>query len=170
MDEGGLGQWLTLDELAVRTGRKATGLRTWAQRRRRDGRHEWRKNNAGQWTVRVTPEVLGELEQGVDEGASLSASLSDEALREALADAQAEVANLREALMEARVGQARAEGELAAEARRSADLLAALADERETARTMLDRERVRGDRLETALAEARKPALVRMLEALRRKG
>src|SRR3954464_450554 len=116
MDEGSLGQWLTLDELAMRTGRKATGLRTWAQRRRRDGRHRWRKSNAGQWTVEVTPEVLSELEQGADEGASLSASLSDEALREALAEAQAEATSLREALMEARVSQARAEGELAAEA------------------------------------------------------
>src|ERR671927_1557965 len=131
MNEGGLGQWLTLDELASRTGRKATGLRTWAQRRRRDGRHEWRKSNTGQWTVRVTPEVLSELEQGAGEGASPNASLSDEALREALADPQAEVANLREALTEARVGQARAEGELAAEARRVADLLTALASERE---------------------------------------
>src|SRR5690348_8008832 len=111
MDEGSLGQWLTLDELAARTGRKATGLRTWAQRRRRDGRHTWRKNNTGQWTVEITPEVLSELEQSFGE----VASLSDEAAREVLAEAQAEVANLREALTEARIGQARAEGELAAE-------------------------------------------------------
>src|SRR4051812_27166760 len=122
MDEGRLGQWLTLDELAARVGRKATGLRTWGQRRRRDGRHHWRKNNAGQWTVELTPELLSDLEQGVAEGASLSASLGDEGLAEALDEARTEVANLREALTEARVGQARAEGELTAEARRSADL------------------------------------------------
>src|SRR5215213_7710214 len=91
MDEGSLGQWLTLDELAARTGRKATGLRTWAQRRRRDGRHEWRKNNAGRWTVRVTPEMLGELEQDLGEGASLpdeGGSLFDEGVSEALTEAR----------------------------------------------------------------------------------
>src|SRR5215218_5343461 len=116
MDERAFGQWLTLDELATRTGRKATGLRTWAQRRRRNGQHEWRKNNARQWTIYVTLEVLSELEQGLDEGASLF----NEGAREAVANAQVEMANLREALTDARVSQARAEGALAAEQRRNA--------------------------------------------------
>src|SRR4051812_24285205 len=110
MDEGALGQWLTLDELASRAGRKATGLRTWAQRRRRDGRHRWRKNNAGQWTVEATPELLAELERGHGEGASLT----DEGAAEALDEARAEAANLREALSEARVSQAKAEATLEA--------------------------------------------------------
>src|SRR4051794_324014 len=114
MDEGSLGQWLTLDELASRAGRKATGLRTWAQRRRRDGRHRWRKNNAGQWTVEATPELLAELERGPGEGASLVASLTDEGAAEALDEARAEAANLREALSEARVSQAKAEATLKA--------------------------------------------------------
>jgi len=52
----------------------------------------------------------------------------------------------------------RAEGELTAELRRSADLGAALA-----------KAEVRADRLEAALAEARRPWLARVIEGLRRK-
>ena len=139
MDEGALGRWLTLDELASRTGRKATGLRTWAQRRRREGRHAWRKSNAGQWTVQVSAELLAELERGADEGASLG----DEGVSDALDEARAEVAHLREALSEARVSQAKAEGKLEALERAHAAELAAV------------RELV--TELRTMLAEARRP-------------
>ena len=48
---------------------------------------------------------------------------------------------------------------------RAARAEAALAE----VRTALGREQARGDRLEAELAEARKPALVRLLEALRRR-
>jgi hypothetical protein len=58
---------------------------------------------------------------------------------------------------------ARAEGELAAELRRGAELVASLA-------AALHQERARADRLEAALAEARRPWLARVLEGLRRKG
>ena len=68
------------------------------------------------------------------------------------------MAELAQALTEARVGQARAEGELAAETRRNADLAANLEHER-AGRAVLAAE----------LAEARKPMLVRLLEALRRR-
>ena len=53
----------------------------------------------------------------------------------------------------------RAEGELAAEMRRNGDLAATLAVER-----------ARAERLEAALAEARRPWLARVLDGLRRKG
>jgi hypothetical protein len=53
----------------------------------------------------------------------------------------------------------RAEGELAAKDALVAEL-----------RQVLDQERTRGDRLETALAEARRPWLARVLDGLRRKG
>ncbi len=48
---------------------------------------------------------------------------------------------------------------------RAAGAEAALAE----VRAVLGREQARGDRLEAELAEARKPALVRLLEALRRR-
>ena len=65
--------------------------------------------------------------------------------------------------------EGRAEGELAAELRRSADLTATLAAEREAHRMVLDQERARGDRLEAALAEARRPLLLRLVDGLRRR-
>ena len=65
---------------------------------------------------------------------------------------------LREGLTQAVERAARAEGELAAELRRSAELAATMAAER-----------ARADRLEAALAEARRPLLLRMLETLRRR-
>ena len=52
----------------------------------------------------------------------------------------------------------RAEGELAAKDALVTEL-----------RHVLDQERARGDRLEAALAEARKPWLLRLLEAIRRR-
>jgi chromosome segregation ATPase len=66
------------------------------------------------------------------------------ALEAVLADAEAQVADLR-----AELAETRAEARLLREA--------------------LDRDRDRGDRLEAALAETRKPVLVRLLEAVRRR-
>jgi hypothetical protein len=60
-------------------------------------------------------------------------------------------------LLDARERAARAEGELAAEARRNTDLM-----------TALTLERARADRLEVALAKARKGWMERLLEAVRR--
>src|SRR3954449_321870 len=64
MPDTGLAQWLTLTELAERTGRKLDAIRAWGQRRRRERRHSWRKSNSGEWTVEATPEVLSELASG----------------------------------------------------------------------------------------------------------
>ena len=57
---------------------------------------------------------------------------------------------------------ARAEGELTAEQRRNAELVATLRRRGEG--------RGRADRLEAELAEARRPWLAKVLEGLRRKG
>jgi hypothetical protein len=57
---------------------------------------------------------------------------------------------------------ARAEGELAAEQRRNAELVATLT-------AALTKAEIRADRLEAALAEARRPWLAKVLEGLRRR-
>ena len=75
-----------------------------------------------------------------------------------LADDGAELALLRDELADATTRASRAEGELAG-------LREALAE----ARGALAAERAGRDRLEAQLAEARKPALVRLLEAFRRR-
>ena len=70
---------------------------------------------------------------------------------------------LRAALAEEQVARARVEGELAAEQRRNAELVATLT-------AALTKAEARADRLEAALAEARRPWLARVLEGLRRRG
>jgi hypothetical protein len=77
----------------------------------------------------------------------------------ALRDLRAENAELRDRASRAD----RAEGELAAEQRRNAELAGEL-------RAALAKAEARADRLEAALAEARRPWLARVLEGLRRKG
>jgi hypothetical protein len=67
-----------------------------------------------------------------------------------------------EALIEADHWRSVAESERTGRVRAEAEL--------EAARTMLGHERARSDRLEAALAEARRPWLARVLEGLRRKG
>jgi excisionase family DNA binding protein len=83
---------------------------------------------------------------------------------------------LREALAEERIARARLEERLVAGERREGELATALAKaearadrlEAELAAAM-DAERTLVARLEAELAEARKPALVRLIEALRRR-
>jgi hypothetical protein len=65
---------------------------------------------------------------------------------------------LRATLAQEHAARARAEGELAAKDALVATLTAALA-----------KAEARGDRLEAALAEARRPLLLRLLEAVRRR-
>lgn len=77
---------------------------------------------------------------------------------EKVADDQAELALLREELADAAGRASRAEGELAGVREALAEVRATLAVER-----------AGRDRLEAQLAEARKPLLVRLLEALRRR-
>lgn len=75
----------------------------------------------------------------------------DDAMTEAMAELAAEVTQLR-------TEAAAAKAELTAEQRRSADLSATVSAER-----------ARGDRLEAALADARRPWLARMLDGMRRR-
>src|SRR3954453_4206799 len=67
MNEPELATWVTLPQLAEVTGRHIDAVRTWAHRRRKQGRHSWRKNNRAMLIVEVTPEVLTELKQAADE-------------------------------------------------------------------------------------------------------
>src|SRR5919199_3419516 len=67
MNEPEVGKWLTLPQLAEATERHIDAVRTWAHRRRKQGRHSWRKNNRAMLMVEVTPEVLAELKQAADE-------------------------------------------------------------------------------------------------------
>ena len=143
MNEPEQGQWLTLAEIATRTGRHIDAVRSWAYRGRRSERLRIQKNNRHELQVWFTPELVPELAQGLASGASFSGSVGDDGMAEAMADLRSRVDDLTEVLAEARIRQARAEGELAAEARRSTDLMAALAVERE-----------RADRLAAELAEA----------------
>ncbi len=158
MDEAGPGQWLTLAEVAGRTDRHIDAVRSWAQRGRRNGRLRVRKNNRHELQVWLTPELETEFGQGDGSAASVDGLAGGEDTAQAVGELRRQVAELAQALTEARVGQARAEGELAAETRRNADLAANLEHER-AGRAVLAAE----------LAEARKPMLVRLLEALRRR-
>jgi hypothetical protein len=158
MDEPDQGRWLTLAEIAARTGRHIDAVRSWAQRGRRSERLRTQKNNRHELQVWFTPELAPELAAGSASSASVTASAVDEGTAEAVTELRARVEELTEALAEARISQARAEGELAAEARRSTDLLAVIGDLR------TDR-----DRLAAELAETRKGWLERLLEAVQRK-
>lgn len=210
MAEAELGQWLTLAEVASRTGRHIDAVRSWAQRGRRSGRLRTQKNNRHELQVWLAPEAETELAQGIALAASVNGSAGDEGTHEALAEARPRIEDLTKALAEAerrqdeaeakanelRITLARAEGEMqgvrtgataaldaaklgaAAEvasmrqqletevAARNAvieEVKAALDKERER----LDHERERGDRLAAELAAARRPWLVRMIEAVR---
>ena len=161
MDEACLGRWLTLTDVAAHSGRKIDAVRAWGQRRRRERRHTWRKNNGGEWTVEVTAEVLSDLASGgvLGDVAEVLGHVED------AATTREELAQMREALTEARIGHARLEERLVAAEMMAVGLRADI----ERQRIEAERERARGDRLEAQLAEARKPALLRLLEALRRR-
>src|SRR4051794_31658616 len=148
MDEAETGQWLTLAEVRNRTGRNIDGLRSWAKRGARSGKLRVRKSNRGEVQVFVSPDELAELAEAV-----ASSALGDELGAD----------DLPQELAEARAAAASA----AAEVRR---LEAHLEDVRQTLTATLTAERARADRLEAALAEARRPWLARVLEGLRRKG
>ena len=108
---------------------------------RRTGRLQARKGNRGEWLVLVHAGLEAEPEPGPD---PVEAEL---------------VAELREEMAELKHSLGRAEG-------RAEALLQQVSSQAE----LLAAERARGDRLEAALAEARRPWLARVLEGLRRKG
>jgi hypothetical protein len=108
---------------------------------RRAGRLQARKGNRGEWLVLVPAGLEAEPEPGPD-------------------PAEAElVAELREEMAELKHALGRAEG-------RAETMLQQVSGLAEN----LAAERARADRLEAALAEARRPWLAKVLEGLRRKG
>lgn len=106
---------------------------------RRSGRLQGQKGNRGEWLVFVPDDLLA----GPEPGSS-----------SAEADVEAE---LREELAEVRHALGRAEGRAEMLALQASSLTETLA-----------LERARADRLEMALAEARKPLLLRLVEAIKR--
>ena len=143
--------WLTLGEAGRRSGRHPDTLRAMIRR----GRLEGRKGNRGEWLVRLPPRMLSGADPEGHLGTPGRAPEGDPDAPEEGPD----VLGLLEENARLQHAPGRAEGELTAELRRSADLAAALA-----------KAEVRADRLEAALAEARRPWLAKVLEGLRRKG
>jgi hypothetical protein len=158
-DEAGLGQWLSLAEVRDRTGRNIDGLRSWAKRGARSGKLRVRKNNRGEVQVLATPTLLAEFAEGTTRSA-LGGELVD-GLAGDLATAEFG-SELHQALNSARLQAASS----AAEVRR---LEAHLDEVRRTLESVIAAERARADRLAAELAEARKPMLVRLVEAIRRR-
>src|SRR3954453_21931492 len=80
VDDGG--RWLTLAEVATRTGRHIDAVRSWAQRARRAERVRTQKNNRHELQGWLTPELGAELALGAASGAPVDASTGDLATTE----------------------------------------------------------------------------------------
>ena len=145
-DANQTGVWLRPDEAASRLGTTVEAVRS----RIRRGSLQSKRGNDGR--VRVLVHAT-EPDQADPDG--------DRALidRENTADWLRTERN--EALLEADHWRSVAETERTSRVRAEAEL--------DASRTMLGHERARGDRLEAALAEARRPWLAKVLEGLRRK-
>src|SRR4051812_2983884 len=139
-------QWLTVSEAASRLGWHPDKVKSALRR----GRLQARKNNAGKWMVLVSP-TMPDRANG-----SAGGRPGDTAARPA--DDPAALPAADPAMIEAMLTAARAEGALA-------ELRGTVAELKQA----LDHERVRADRLEAALAEARRPWLAKVLEGLRRR-
>jgi hypothetical protein len=155
------GHWLRLSEAAARLGTTVDAVRS----RIRRGSLESRRGNDG-WIKVMVPTV--ELDQspprpdGADPGRVQATTRQDEGddwLREDRDEALAEADHWRRLVEDERVARVKAEAEREAERAMLAET-----------RTALAAERARGDRLEAALAEARRPWLAKVFEGLRRKG
>jgi hypothetical protein len=147
MDGGVDAAWLSTSEAARRLGLTRDAV----HKRLRRGTLEGRRGNDGSIRVRVTstPPVHDAATPAIGHGVDTVPLVAE--LRERLDRTLAELAGLHERA-------AHAEGALAAEARRSTDLLDLVAD--------LRRER---NRLAAELVQARKGWLERVLEAVRRR-
>jgi hypothetical protein len=135
-------QWLTVSEAALRLGWHPDRVKSALRR----GRLQARKNNAGKWLVLVPPTMP-------DRAAGPAVSRPDDTAADPATGPAADPA-----VLEVMLAAARAEGALA-------ELRGTVAELRDA----LAAERARGDRLEAQLAEARKPWLARVLEAIRRR-
>ena len=138
------GQWLSQSEAAARLGWHLERLKSAARR----GKLRRRKGNRDEWLVFVPDEMLTEPPTDADHA---NDNAGDNAVTWAMAE-------LREELTEALTRAAHAEGRVTAMLERVADLAAAL-----------EHERAERAKLAVELAEARKPVLVRLIEALRRR-
>jgi hypothetical protein len=149
-------EWLTLSAAASRL---RWDLHKVESRARREG---WpkRRGNRGRAMEYLIPAGLLMPSSAERDGVTDSVAPAHDGVNPATDGVTVEVlAKLRHAL-------GRAEGELAAKDALVTELREALAREADHA----SRERDRGDRLEAALAEARRPWLAKVLEGLRRKG
>jgi hypothetical protein len=155
MDQGNGARWLKLAEAAPQLGLTIDGLRARIKR----GQITTRKGNDGRLLVSVAANGAEPSHEPTHEPAQNGSGAGHESAHEpAGTGSDGPGHNLLPDLLDARERAARAEGELAAEARRSIDLLAVIGDLR------TDR-----DRLAAELAEARKGWLERLLEAVRRR-
>ena len=148
---------LTYPELAARLGVGPDGARTRAKRQGWPVVH----GNDGRARVRVLASDLPEHPRAQPEQDRTEPELLAE-LRRAHAERLAELAGALERSSEEAERWRSAHGQARAEAERdraSVELL----------REQLTREIARGEKLAAELAESRKPALVRLLEALRRR-
>src|SRR4051812_24188233 len=139
-------QWLTVSEAASRLGWHPDRVKSALRR----GRLQARKNNAGERVVLV-PATMPARVNG-------SAVSRPDAPANGSADDPATGPAADTAVIEAMLAAARAEGALT-------ELRGTVAELRQA----LEHERVRADRLEAALAEARRPWLARVLEGMRRR-
>ena len=140
--------WVTVSEAASRLKLTPYGIKS----RIRRGTLRTRQGNDRRLLVGIPANLPA---AAADEVADLPADRVDEQHQEA----EAEVEYWRTLAQEVQLEAARLEERLAAAERREADLSATVSAER-----------ARGDRLEAALAEARRPWLARVIEGLRRKG
>jgi hypothetical protein len=158
-----LGTWLTINEAAKLTGWLPDKIRS----DRRRGRVQGRKNNAGEWLVLIPPEAVAMPSGSLNQANGHAVSQADSyATSQAMAEPPAwlleELAELRE-----RCGRAESLAESRAE--HIASLLGSMAAERAGMAEVLAKTEARADRLAAELAEARKPMLVRLVEAIRRR-
>src|SRR4051794_31724238 len=140
--------WVTVSEAAPRLKLPSYGIKS----RIRRGTLRAKQGNDRRLLVGIPADLPAAAE---DEAADLPADRLDEHHQEA----EAEVEYWRTLAQEVQLEAARLEERLAAAERREADLSATASAER-----------ARGDRLEAALAEARRPWLAKVLEGLRRRG
>jgi hypothetical protein len=139
------GEWIPLAEAAERLATTVDALR----KRVRREQVRARRGNDGKVYVLVAGQEGG---QGPDSGQPAARLALD------LEEAREGLERWRDAAEQARERAAKAEGELAAETRRSTDLAGAL-----------EHERAERAKLAAELAEARKGWLERLLEAVRRR-